>query len=97
MIELARWRKGKDFRSLLESFEPHIPLEHASVLQRPSFAEKLQVLSEGLLGELATLLMKAAVLAIRNKTEKIDEEILEKLNFKPPSIRRATAREVVGR
>lgn len=95
--QIANALTDSDFRSLLESFEPHIPLGHASVLQRPSFAEKLQILSEGLLGEIAALLMSAAVLAIKNKTEKIDEEILEKLNWKPPSIRRATGRGGISR
>ncbi len=95
MLELVRWRNNTNFRRLLESFERHIPLQYPSVLQKPTLAEKLHVLTEGLLGELAELLMKAAVLAIKSNHENIDSEILEKLNWKPPSIRRAAAREAI--
>jgi len=96
MRELERWSKGTDWLRLLKSFERRIPLQHPSFLYRPSFAEKLHTITEGLLGELAEVLMRAAVLAIKSKNEKIDSELLEKLHLKPPSIRRASARGVSG-
>jgi hypothetical protein len=47
--------------------------------------------TEGYLGEIAELLMQAAVLAIESKYEKIDLTIIEKLNWKNPTQRRARA------
>ena len=92
MEELRRWTYGEEFRKLLESFECRLPLRERSELQAPMFAKKIHELSEGYIGEIAELLMRAAVKAIETKRERIDRKLLEELNWKPPSQRRAEAR-----
>jgi hypothetical protein len=93
MEELYRWVDDKEFRKLLESFERRLPLREASELQRPSFAKMIHDLTEGYLGEVAELLMKAAVLAIDTHKEKIDLDIIQKLKWLPPSKRQGAARD----
>jgi Bacterial TniB protein len=92
MEELRRWTYGEEFRKLLESFECRLPLQEPSELQAPMFAKKIHELSEGYIGEIAELLMRAAVKAIETKRERIDRKLLEELNWKPPSQRRGEAR-----
>jgi hypothetical protein len=55
------------------------------------FAKMIHDLTEGYLGDVAELLMKAAVLAIDTHKEKIDLDIIQKLKWKPPSQRRGEA------
>jgi hypothetical protein len=93
MEELYRWVDDREFRKLLESFERRLPLREASELQRPSFAKMIHDLTEGYLGEVAELLMKAAVLAIDTHKEKIDLDIIQKLKWLPPSKRQGAARD----
>jgi hypothetical protein len=92
MEELRRWTYGEEFRKLPESFECRLPLREPSELQAPVFAKKIHELSEGFIGEIAELLMHAAIKAIETKRERIDRKLLEELNGKPPSQRRAEAR-----
>ena len=54
-------------------------------------ATKLLYLSGGTIGELAQLLNKAAIWALKNNKEKIDLEVLEKCGFVRPSDRKAMA------
>lgn len=80
--ELKPWRFDEQFFRLLASFEERLPLRKASRLQRPRLAKRLLDLSEGYLGDLAELLMQAAVAAIRTEKEEINLTILDGLNFK---------------
>jgi hypothetical protein len=92
MEELRRWTYGEEFRKLLESFECRLPLREPSELQAPIFAKRIHELTEGYIGEIAELLMRAAVKAIEAKKERIDRRLLADLNWKPPSQRRGEAR-----
>jgi hypothetical protein len=92
MEELRRWSYDVEFRKLLESFECRLPLREPSELQAPMFAKRIHELTEGYIGEIAELLMQAAVNAINTKRERIDRMLLEDLNWKPPSQRRGEAR-----
>ncbi len=69
-----------------------LPLREPSELQAPSFARRIYELTEGYIGEIAELLMHAAVKAIVTKEERIDRKILDDLNWTPPSQRRGEAR-----
>lgn len=91
MEELPRWTDDTEFRSLLESFERRLPLKEVSELQMPGFAKYLLNLSEGYIGEIAEIIMQAAVAAIKSKTEKIDLKVIEGLKWKSPSQRRGEA------
>ena len=45
-------------------------------------------MSEGLIGEVARILQKASIFALRNGKEKIDIDVLNSINFTKPSMRK---------
>lgn len=85
MHELKRWTDIEAVRELLESFERHLPFLHASDLQEPMLAMKLQNMSNGYLEYLAELLMRSAVHAIKSEVEKITSETLDRINWQVPT------------
>ncbi|MHB8461027.1 MAG: hypothetical protein ACYDA1_00120 [Vulcanimicrobiaceae bacterium] len=48
-------------------------------------------MSEGTIGEIATVLTKAAVLAVETKHEQIDAKLLDKIDYVTPSQRKRRA------
>lgn len=88
---LPRWEMNAEYMRLLASFERMIPLKKPSRLTETALAAKLLSMSEGLIGELSTLLKKAAVRAVRTGTEKIDAKALDSVGWVPPSDRRKRA------
>ncbi|KAF7788542.1 hypothetical protein PRUB_a1531 [Pseudoalteromonas rubra] len=91
---LPKWQMTKDFRQLLRTFESITPLKEPSQLHSGLMSKKLMALSEGTIGELSTLINKAASFAIRNGQEKIDTDVLSKCGYIPPSDR--TRDSVIG-
>ena len=85
---LPRWELNKDFMRLLMSFERMLPLSQPSDLHEISLATKLYAMSEGYIGELSRLLTQAAVAAIQQQTECINETILNSINWISPSQRK---------
>jgi TniB protein len=86
---LPQWQSDHEFRKLLASFEKIIPLKHPSGLPRSSrMTTKLLARSEGTIGELKMLLAAAATDAMRNGTERINEEIIDRCNYTAPSARK---------
>lgn len=85
---LPRWRLNDEFRRLLASFERTVPLRARSGLASEKLSSKIHALSQGLIGEVAALLAKAAEGAIRGGGEKICEGTLESVDWIPPSERR---------
>jgi len=86
-VLLPKWEMNNDFRRLLMSFERMLPLAEPSNLKQMDIAQKLHFMSEGLLGELSTLLTEAAVLAVRSGTEKIDLSVLDEVDYLSPTQR----------
>jgi type II secretory pathway predicted ATPase ExeA len=87
-VALPRWEMNRDFQMLLASFERILPLQQPSRLAEPALAARLLALSEGTIGELSSLLVVAAAQAIRSGAERIDEDVLIKTGWTPPSVRR---------
>jgi hypothetical protein len=85
---LPRWANDDDYLRLLASFETVLPLRNVSNLNEEEIATKLLSMSEGLIGELSTILNEAAELAIRTKRERIDLDLLKKLRWQQPSNRK---------
>ncbi|HEX8181379.1 MAG TPA: TniB family NTP-binding protein [Pyrinomonadaceae bacterium] len=92
---LPRWnisdgvKPEKDpYLKLLSSFERRLPLPEPSILAQPTIALKLRSMSEGLIGELAEVLRLATIKAIKEKKDRIDIELLDKLKWIPPSDRK---------
>ena len=88
---LRRWTMGEDYLRLLASFEVALPLEQRSGLVEPALALKILSLSEGTIGEISTLLCRAAVEAIERGTEQITGASLEHCGYVAPSERRRAA------
>jgi ATP-dependent Clp protease ATP-binding subunit ClpA len=75
------------YLKLLASFERMIPLRNQSNLVSKTMALKLLSMSDGLIGELSSILTRAAEQAIINRREKIDEVTLNEIKWIPPSER----------
>lgn len=85
--ELPLWRMDQEYRKLLASFERMLPLKRASKLHRDPLATQLLAMTEGTIGELSTVLKIAAITAVRTGVEQIDEALLNRLAWEPPSVR----------
>lgn len=85
---LPRWDMGSEYLKLLASFERMLPLKKPSNLVEAGLAVKLLSMSEGLIGELSTVLGKAAVKAVKGGDERITVSLLNIIKWIPPSKRR---------
>lgn len=88
---LPRWQDDNELQDLLASFERILPLRRPSDLTNPVLARRVIALSEGILGEIVTLLVRAAETAVRTGVERIDLAMFDSIDFLPPSARRASA------
>lgn len=85
---LPRWECDSNFRRLLSSFEQLLPLKESSNLKDAQTAALLHAMSEGLIGELNRLLVKAVEWALLNGQERIDEQAIASCGFVPPAKRK---------
>lgn len=90
-IALPAWQLNKDFQKLLASYERILPLRLPSKLHLSPISSRLFALSEGIIGELSRLLNLATIKAIESGTEQITIEIIDSLNWSPPSQRKHKA------
>lgn len=87
-VLLTKWEVDSEYLSLLASFERMLPLKKPSNLVNTELAIKLLSMSEGIIGELSTILNKATEEAIKTKRESISLRLLEKLEWLTPSERK---------
>lgn len=92
---LPKWQFNDDYLRLLASFEKVLPLKEPSNLIETGIALKVLSLSEGTIGEISKVLSLAAIEAIKLGTEKITPEILDRIDFTPPSERRAISEKLL--
>ncbi|MDA8251058.1 MAG: TniB family NTP-binding protein [Rhodospirillales bacterium] len=85
---LPPWTAGAEFIRLLNTLEAVLPLKKPSSLGDPQMVQKLLVASEGILGEVVTIVTRAAVLAITSGCEAVTLEMLDGIGFIPPAERR---------
>ncbi len=85
--ELPLWRMDQEYRKLLASFERMLPLRRPSKLYQDPLATQLLAMTEGTIGELSMVLKIAAITAVRSGVEQIDEALLKRLEWEPPSAR----------
>lgn len=90
---LPHWKLDDTFLSLLASFEKTLPIRKPSNLASRELAPKIFDMGEGILGEFATLLRRASVVAIQTGEERITPETLAGIRWIPASRRRI---EVAG-
>lgn len=84
---LPRWKMDEEYLRLLTSFEAILPLRKASNLTDERLAMKVLSLSGGTIGEISTILKKAAIQAITSKKEYIDLSLLGKIPYVAPDNR----------
>ncbi|SGZ03985.1 TniB family NTP-binding protein [Moritella viscosa] len=85
---LPRWEMSTDFRRLLASFERMLPLAKSSNLKSKLLTQRIQFLSEGLLGEASEILTLAAVEAIKDGSESITLNTINKIDYLSPTERK---------
>jgi hypothetical protein len=76
---------------LLDSLEAALPIAKASDLSNEPLAHRIFSLSEGLIGEVVTIVTKAAIAAIRSGAERITKAGIDELRHMPISHRRNAA------
>lgn len=87
-MTLPRWTPGEEYLRLLVSFGARLPLHRTSPLTDPAVSERILAMSEGTIGEIASLITLAATEAIRSGHEAIDSELLDRLDWTAPSARK---------
>ena len=85
---LPLWEVNEDTCSLLASFAASYPLRQRSNIATPDMARYLLARSEGTIGELAHLLMQAAIAAVETGEETINQRTLGLAYYDGPTERR---------
>ena len=85
---LPLWEANDECCSLLASFAASLPLRRPSAIATPDMARYLLTRSEGTIGELAHLLMAAAVVAVESGEEAINHRTLTMADYVGPTERR---------
>lgn len=85
---LPRWGMNDEYLKLLASFERMLPLRKPSKLVESDLALKVLSLSEGTIGEVSSLLGKAAAKAIETGGESISKKLIDSLDWTRPSERK---------
>jgi Bacterial TniB protein len=88
---LPPWRNGEEYRRLLSTLEAILPLRRPSRLTEPAIAGTILSAAEGILGEIVTIVTRAAVRAVTTGAEAISAELINGTGFIPPSERRRVA------
>ena len=91
LVAVPRWQYDEHYLMLLDSLEAALPLAKSSDLSTEPLARIIFSLSEGLIGEIVTIVTKAAVAAIRSGSERITKAGIDELHHVPVSQRRSRA------
>lgn len=87
-VPLPLWTEGSEYLRLLSTFEALLPLRKSSGLAGSVLAGTIFTRSEGVLGEIVAIVIRAAVEAISSGTEAITPRMIERSRFTSPSDRR---------
>lgn len=88
---LPPWRNGEEYRQLLSTLEALLPLRRPSHLAAPALADKILSVAEGILGEIVSIVTRAAVRAVTSGTDAITAKLIDETDFISPSQRRRVA------
>lgn len=92
---LPRWQDDDELVSLLASISSILPLRKPSFLNTPELIRFILDKSEGTIGEIMTLLTRAAIIAIESGEEMINKTILAHVDYKSPTERRHTFERIL--
>lgn len=87
-LVLPLWNNDHEFMRLLMSFQSVLPLQKPSNLLDSDIRALILTRSEGTIGEIVSLLIKATCSAIRSGKEYIDYKILKQTEYRSPTERR---------
>ncbi|NMG32543.1 TniB family NTP-binding protein [Aromatoleum evansii] len=87
-LALPVWNEDEAYRRLLSTLEALLPLRAPSGLAQPALAEKIFAMSEGVLGEIVSIVTRAAATAVTSGAEAITAKLIEKSGFISPTGRR---------
>jgi len=94
---LPAWKSNQEYESLLASMVAVLPLKYPSNLNHPPLSRYILEKSDGILGEIFTLIRRAAVMAIHSGREVIDEALLKEIDYHSPTERiRLFERHIAG-
>ena len=93
---LPLWQANQDLASLLASFLAVLPLRRRSDEVVSSLLRYILDKTEGTIGEIATFLMRAAVLAIETGEECIHRDLLLAVDYDSPTERRRAFERELG-
>jgi hypothetical protein len=93
---LPLWKNDNEFSKLLKSMAMVLPLQKPSPLLDAEVRSIILSRSEGTIGEIMTLLTRAACEAIISGQEFIDQAILERTKYNSPSERRRLYESMVN-
>jgi hypothetical protein len=68
-----------------------LPLRRASHPAKPALSQKILSAAEGILGEVVTIVTRAAVTAVKTGAEAISAKVIDESGFISPSQRRHVA------
>jgi hypothetical protein len=85
------WRAGNEYEQLLSTLEAVLPLRQPSDLVEDELASKILASAEGILGEIVSIVTRAAVRAVSSGNEAITAELIDQTGFIVPSQRRRVA------
>lgn len=92
---LPNWEMGDEYLRLMVSFERILPLKNPSDLAEQTLAAKVLSMSDGTIGSLSKILVKASAHAVRCGAERIDRKVLEAINWIPPMEKRRNADRIL--
>jgi hypothetical protein len=87
-IVLQTWKDDVEFARLLASFVSIMPLKKPSNIRTKEARRLILERTEGTIGEIATLIRRAAALAITSQQECIDFDLLSSVDYLGPTARR---------
>jgi len=90
-VGLPPWRAGNEYEQLLSTLEAVLPLRQPSDLVEDELASKILASAEGILGEIVSIVTRAAVRAVSSGNEAITAELIDQTGFIVPSQRRRVA------
>jgi|SRR5690554_265534 len=90
-VILSKWKNDADYLRLLATLEQKIDLKKPSNLIQPKLSLKILEMSEGLIGEIVTIIRKATILAIKSSEECITIKTLNEIKWTEPSKRRSNS------
>lgn len=90
-IRLPLWKLDMEYAQMLASIEQTLPLKRSSSLASRELAPEIHRLSEGQIGEIVSVVSEAAVMAIKNGSERITMKEIKDCEFILPSQRRTLA------